>query len=463
MIMVRQKGPSSIGPAYKRITLPLKTPFSRLNFKLQAVLLATERSRRLDLFKKQKVSADKFYFNPEARYKRVYDYINLHLMNEAWFQRNQMSGLRSSGSDFLEFIDGFDFKTSKDLEQQIDQEWPTCLLPNKVTQEKLDDILLYRKERDLWASQVRTVRLEKKLSRPDPAYAFRDYVTMRASLIEDGRAIIGLAMQIALRQSLHHDAIPLSWERLAHVFGYAAGEISRGRDPADYLMDGSAPLLWKGGFTDTLSEKRIAYSTGRTQFMALKEYFLPVAHILGAMSVISSHPYISKNVLDSRWPSYQSGPEDLLRGYRAGFSFMDDPDDELLTKATIIYALRFQLDLTRKSAHARSRALLPPQQIVRLESDFYPAEIEKTHRIIGRSDEHLFLQEPLLGKDYKAQGLYAQEIPDQDESEMSDSELKKESSEEPIQTSHPAMILPPLPSAIVDALGSYKDVNQKPL
>jgi len=122
MIMVRQKGPSSIGPVYKRITLPLKTPFFRLNFKLQAVLLATERSRRLDLFKKQKVSADKFYFNPEARYKRVYDYINLHLMNEAWFQRNQMSGLRSSGSGFLEFIDGFDFKTSKGLEQQIDQE-----------------------------------------------------------------------------------------------------------------------------------------------------------------------------------------------------------------------------------------------------------------------------------------------------------------------------------------------------
>lgn len=461
--MVRQKGPSSIGPAYKRITLPLKTPFSRLNFKLQAVLLATERSRRLDLFKKQKLSADKFYFNPEARYKRVYDYINLHLMNEAWFQRNQMSGLRSSGSGFLEFIDGFDFKTSKDLEQQIDQEWPTCLLPNKVTQEKLDDILLYRKERDLWASQVRTGRLQRKLGHSDPAYAFHDYAAMRASVIEEGRAIIGLAMQIALRQSLHHPDIPLSWERLAHVFGYAAGEISRGRDPADYLMDGSAPLLWKGGFTDTLSEKRVAYSTGRTQFMALKEYFLPVAHILGAMSVISSHPYISKNVLDSRWPSYQSGPEDLLRGYRAGFSFMDDPDDELLTKATIIYALRFQLALTRKSAHARSRALLPPQQIVRLESDFYPAEIEKTHRIIGRSDEHLFLQEPLLGKDYKAQGLYAQEIPDQDEAEMSDSELKKESSEEPIQTSHPAMILPPLPSAIVDALGSYKDVNQKPL
>ena len=68
----------------------------------------------------------------------------------------------------------------------------------------------------------------------------------------------------------------------------------------------------------------------------------------------------------------------------------------------------------------------------------------------------------MLGKDYKAQGPYAQEILDQEEAEMPDPEPKKESPEEPIQTLHPAMILPPLPSAIVDALRSYKDVNQKP-
>lgn len=463
--MVRQKGPSSIRPVYKRITLPLKTPFSRLNFKLQAVLLATERSRRLDLFKKQKVSADKFYFNPEARYKRVYDYINLHLMNEAWFQRNQMSGLRSSGSGFLEFTDGFDFKTSKDLEQQIDQEWPTCLLPNKVTQEKLDAIFRYRNERNFWASQVRTVRLQRKLGHSDPAYAFHDYAAMRASVIEEGRAIIGLAMQIALRQSLHHDAIPLSWERLAHVFGYAAGEISRGRDPADYLMDGSAPLLWKGGLTDarTPFKKRVTYNTGRTQFMALKQYFLPVAHILGAMSVISSHPYISKNLLDSRWPSYQSGPEDLLRGYRAGFSFMDDPDDELLTKATIIYALRFQLHLTRKNAHAGSKALLSPQQIIRLESDFHPAKIVDTHRVIDISEGQVFLREPLLKKYYRVQGLYAQELLHLKKRPRPVLTLKKQPSEELLQTSLPAMILLPLPNAIVNALRSYEDTNQKPL
>ncbi|KXV75968.1 hypothetical protein [Acetobacter cerevisiae] len=459
--MTRKK---SIGPVYKRIILPSRYPFLRLNLKLQATLLATERLRRLELFKKQKLSAEKCYSNHDAQYKCSYDYINLHLMHEAYSQRHYRSALRSSGQCFLDFIDAFDFETSKDLAQQLDQEWPTCLLPNQVAQEKLDAIFRYRNERHFWASQMRTVRLERKLSHPDPAYPFRDYVTMRASLIEDGRAIIGLAMQIALRQSLHHTDIPLSWERLAHVFGYAAGEISRGRDPADYLIDASAPLLWKRGFTVPRkpSEKQVSYSTGRTQFMALKEYFLPVAPILGAMSVISSHPYIPQNPLDSRWPSYQSGPDGLLRGYRAGVSFMDDPDDELLTKATIIYALCFQQLLTRKATHERSKPLLLPQQIVTLESDLYPAEIEDMHRIVSRADGQVFLQEPLLGKDYKAQGLYAQELLHQVGTKNCASMLQKQSLEEPLQTSCPAMILPPLPRAIVDALRSYKDVNQKP-
>lgn len=141
---------------------------------------------------------------------------------------------------------------------------------------------------------------------------------------------------------------------------------------------------------------------------------------------------------------------------------MDDPDDELLTKATIIYALRFQQLLTRKATHERSKPLLLPQQIVTLESDLYPAEIEDMHRIVSRADGQVFLQEPLLGKDYKAQGLYAQELLHQVDTKNCASMRQKQSLEEPLQTSCPAMILPPLPRAIVDALRSYKDVNQKP-
>ncbi len=447
------------------------------NFALQSLLIAAERNfttgRRSRVQKHSTMGSD----SRDRSSPVTDDCLHLEMMLLERQHLQLLACQRTSGRQFLDFLRPFDLQTLDDLgpvRRKLHDQIHTQPL---TTLDKALELQNLYQERDLWRLQMRIADIGTRLKTAMPRYGFSEYSGIRATIIEEGCRYIGRAVHIAARLSLHHPDIPISWERCLSVFQVG----DRGIDPFstvdDYVMEPSTPsrILRKRKRKTSkkreVSEREKNHLSKRTLAEMIK-YFRPVAHILAAMDVLACRAYLPIHPTDDVWPPYRPTCETDPGYLTAGRSFMDDPRDGGMTRATLGYALWFQDWGLKKPSAPGSRALLRVSDIAWLQSDLSLPEVIGHELDVIRDDGSTARQDPVYGYAYDPHlydgrtedvadktGMAAPELPSPDISPVATDMGEKE---KPACMKFPVLVLPPLPKKILDILDSYEPQHSRP-
>lgn len=430
------------------------------NFALQGLLVAAERNftakRRSRVQKHSTMCSD----SCDRSFHVTDDYLHLEMMLLERQHLQLLACQRKSGRQFLDFLRPFDLQTLDDLgsvRRKLHDQIHTQPLTSLDRALELQN--LYQ-EHDLWRLQMRIADIGTRLKTAMPRYGFSEYSAIRATIIEEGCRYIGRAVHIAARLSLHHPDIPISWERCLRVF--QAGR--RGIDPFstvdDYVMEPSTPSRMLRKRKREASEKWEASKREKNHLSKrtldeMKKHLGPVAHILAAMDVLACRAYLPIHPADEVWPPYRPICETDPGFLTAGRSFMDDPRDGAMTRATLGYALWFQDWGLKKPSAPDSRALLEDSDIAWLQSDLSLPEVIGHELDVIRDYGFTARQDPVYGYAYDPHlyddrtedvadraGIAAPELPSPDVSPVATDMGEKE---KPAYMKLPALILPPLP------------------
>ncbi|WP_185229977.1 hypothetical protein [Acetobacter aceti] len=447
------------------------------NFALQSLLIAAERNftagRRSRVQKHSTMCSD----SRDRSSPVTDDCLHLEMMLLERQHLQLLACQRTSGRQFLDFLRPFDLQTLDDLgsvrrklHDQIHAQ------PLSSLDRALELQNLYQ-ECDLWRLQMRIADIGARLKTAMPRYGFSEYSAIRATIIEEGCRYIGRAVHIAARLSLHHPDIPISWERCLSVF--QAGD--RGIDPFstidDYVMESSTPsrVLRKRKREASKKQKAIEREKNHLSKRTLAEmikYFRPVAHILAAMDVLACRAYLPIHPTDDVWPPYRPTCETDPGYLTAGRSFMDDPRDGGMTRATLGYALWFQDWGLKKPSAPGSRALLRASDIAWLQSDLSLPEVIGHELDVIRDDGSVARRDPVYGYAYDPHlsndrtedvadtaGIAAPGLSSPDVSPVATDMGEKG---KPACMKPPVLVLPPLPKKILGILRDYEPQHSKP-
>lgn len=471
------------------------------NFALQSLLIAAERNftagRRSRVQKHSAMCSD----NRDRSSSVTDDCLHLEMMLLERQHLQLLACQRTSGRQFLDFLRPFNLQTLDDLgpvRRKLHDQIHAQPLASTDRARELQN--LYQ-EHDLWRLQMRIADIGTRLKMAMPRYGFSEYSAIRATIIEEGCRYIGRAVHIAARLSLHHPDIPISWERCLSVF-QAGG---RGIDPFstvdDYVMEPSTPSRmlrkrkreasekWEAinKLDDDEKRKAIEQLDASEKWEAskreknhlskrtldeIKKHFGPVAHILAAMDVLACRAYLPIHPTDDVWPPYRPTCETDPGYLTAGRSFMDDPRDGGMTRATLGYALWFQDWGLKKPSAPGSRTLLEDSDIAWLQSDLSLPEVIGHELEVIRDDGSVARQDPVYGYAYDPHlydgrtedvadktGAAAPGLPFPDASPVATDMGEKE---KPACMKPPVLVLPPLPKKILDILRDYKPQHSRP-
>lgn len=448
----------------------INRPDESNNFALQGLLVAAERNFTAGRRSREQKYGSMWSDSRDRSSSVTDDCLHLEMMLLERQHLQLLARQRTSGRQFLDFLRPFDLQTLDDLgsvrRKLLDQ---IHAQPLSSLDKALELQNLYQ-EHDLWRLQMRIADIGTRLKTAMPRYGFSEYSAIRATIIEEGCRYIGRAVHIAARLSLHHPDIPISWERCLHVF--QAGR--RGIDPFstvdDYVMEPSTPSRLLRKRKREVSEREKTHLSKRTLAEMLK-HFRPVAHILAAMDVLACRAYLPIHPTDDVWPPYRPTCETDPGFLTAGRSFMDDPRDAGMTRATLGYALWFQDWGLKKPSAPGSRALFRAADIACLQSDLSLPEVIGRELDFTRDDGSIARQDPVYGYAYDPHlyddraedvadtaGIAAPSLYSPDVSPVATDMGEKE---KPVRMKLPALILPPLPKEILDILDGYKPQHSK--
>lgn len=448
----------------------INRPGESNNFALQGLLVAAERNFTAGRRSRGQKYGSMWSDSRDRSSSVTDDCLHLEMMLLERQHLQLLARQRTSGRQFLDFLRPFDLQTLDDLgsvrRKLLDQ---IHAQPLSSLDKALELQNLYQ-EHDLWRLQMRIADIGTRLKTAMPRYGFSEYSAIRATIIEEGCRYIGRAVHIAARLSLHHPDIPISWERCLHVF--QAGR--RGIDPFstvdDYVMEPSTPSRLLRKRKREVSEREKTHLSKRTLAEMLK-HFRPVAHILAAMDVLACRAYLPIHPTDDVWPPYRPTCETDPGFLTAGRSFMDDPRDGGMTRATLGYALWFQDWGLKKPSAPGSRALFRAADIACLQSDLSLPEVIGRELDFTRDDGSIARQDPVYGYAYDPHlyddraedvadtaGIAAPSLYSPDVSPVATDMGEKE---KPVCMKLPALILPPLPKEILDILDGYKPQHSK--
>ncbi|OUI87888.1 hypothetical protein [Acetobacter thailandicus] len=460
------------GKTSEKVTVffDVNQPGESNNFALQGLLVAAERNftagRRSRLQKYGSMWSD----SRDRSSPVTDDCLHLEMMLLERQHLQLLACQRTSGRQFLDFLRPFDLRTLDDLgsvrrklHDQIHAQ------PLSSLDKALELQNLYQ-EHDLWRLQMQIADIGTRLKTAMPRYGFSEYSAIRSTIIEEGCRYIGRAVHIAARLSLHHPDIPISWERCLHVF--QAGR--RGIDPFstidDYVMEPSTPsrLLRKRRLKAREREK--THLSKRTLAEMLK-HFRPVAHILAAMDVLACRAYLPIHPTNDVWPPYRPTCETDPGFLTAGRSFMDDPRDGGMTRATLGYALWFQDWGLKKPSAPGSRALFQAADITCLQSDLFLPEVIGHELDFIRDNGSIARRDPVYGYIYDPH-LYDDRTKDVADTAGISAPGLSSPAVSPVATDmgekeksacmkSPVLILPPLPKEILGMLRDYKPQHSK--
>ncbi|MBS0959756.1 hypothetical protein [Acetobacter thailandicus] len=471
------------------------------NFVLQGLLVAAERNftagRRSRMQKHSTMCSD----SRDRSSPVTDDCLHIEMMLLERHHLQLLACQRTSGRQFLDFLRPFDLQTLDDLGSVRRKLYDQIHAQPLSSLDKVLELQNLYQEHYLWQLQMQIVDIGARLKTTVPRYGFSEYSAIRATIIEEGCRYIGRALHIAARLSLHHPDIPISWERCLSVFQTGR----RGIDPFstvdDYVMEPSTPSRmlrkrkrearekWEAINKLDDNEKREAIEQldasekweaskreknhlSKRTLDEIKKHFGPVAHILAAMDVLACRAYLPIHPTDNVWPPYRPTCETDPGCLTAGRSFMDDPRDEGMTRATLGYALWFQDWGLKKPSAPGSRTLLEGSDIVWLLSDLSLPEVIVHELDVMRDGESVARQDPVYGYTYDPHlyddrtedaadkaGMAAPEPASPDASPVATDMGEKE---KPAHMKSPALILPPLPKKILDILRDYEPQNSKP-
>ncbi|KXV35497.1 hypothetical protein AD940_02420 [Gluconobacter thailandicus] len=282
---------------------------------------------------------------------------------------------------FLSFINPFGGSTGEQIEKNVDDidTFPQQACPGPYTTATC--IHRFKSEQLLWTLEHELSALMRKLG-PIPRYGFGEYRHYRQKILSQGVSYIGRALHIAARQARHHPEIPLNWERCISL-----SVPQRGRDLTSVLLE---PDIRVNQGDATERKRAVSVAT----FKKWKARYAPVIHILAAMDVLYSRAH-----LPPRNPgAWESSETRASLSPRSGYSFMDNPHDVTLTRATLSYALWFQKWATHQSGSSPGTPLLNSKNLVRLEGDIAFPEIVD-HPVVRRWEENCLVSETVLHGD----------------------------------------------------------------
>ncbi|MGY8606917.1 hypothetical protein ACTVH1_14640 [Gluconobacter cerinus] len=285
---------------------------------------------------------------------------------------------------FLSFIDPFGGSTGEQIEKNVDDvdSFPQRACPGPYTTATC--IHRFKSEQLLWTLEHELSALMRKLG-PIPRYGFGEYRHYRQQILRQGVSYIGRALHIAARQARHHPEIPLNWERCISL-----SVPQRGKDINSILLE---PSIWphqNGAMSEPMRKSTVSVAT----FKKWKARYAPVIHILAAMDVLYSRAHTAPRN-PGIWDSSEASPS---LSPRAGYSFMDNPHDVSLTRATLSYALWFQKWATHQSGSSSGTPLLNSGNLVRLEGDIALPEIVDLP-IVRRWEDNCLVSETVLHGD----------------------------------------------------------------